>query len=448
MKGIRDCRAIHRCIALCDRENVAGSMSLYQEFIDRGLLAQCTDPEAVQNLLDNEKVTFYIGFDPTADSLHVGHFMQLKIMAHMQRAGHRPIALLGGGTGMIGDPSGKSDMRRMMTKETIAHNIECFKKQMSRFIDVSDGKALFVNNADWLYNLNYIDFLRDIGPHFSVNRMLAAECYKARLETGLTFLEFNYMLLQSFDFFKLYTDYGCKLQLGGDDQWSNIIGGVELIRRKLGGEAYGLTFKLLTTSEGKKMGKTEKGAVWLDPEKTPPYDFFQYWRNIADADVINCLKMLTFLSLDEISKYEKLEGSELNAAKELLAYELTRLVHGEQEAKKALEAARTLFSAGGISENMPTCTLTAENFTDGKITVIDMLVAGKLAPSKGEARRLIQQGGVSICDEKVTSIDTALSAEDFASRDIIVRKGKKVFMRYTVSLSILPFLPRILPRAI
>jgi|LSQX01.2.fsa_nt_gb tyrosyl-tRNA synthetase len=433
MKGIRDCRAIHRCIALCDRENVAGSMSLYQEFIDRGLLAQCTDPEAVQNLLDNEKVTFYIGFDPTADSLHVGHFMQLKIMAHMQRAGHRPIALLGGGTGMIGDPSGKSDMRRMMTKETIAHNIECFKKQMSRFIDVSDGKALFVNNADWLYNLNYIDFLRDIGPHFSVNRMLAAECYKARLETGLTFLEFNYMLLQSFDFFKLYTDYGCKLQLGGDDQWSNIIGGVELIRRKLGGEAYGLTFKLLTTSEGKKMGKTEKGAVWLDPEKTPPYDFFQYWRNIADADVINCLKMLTFLSLDEISKYEKLEGSELNAAKELLAYELTRLVHGEQEAKKALEAARTLFSAGGISENMPTCTLTAENFTDGKITVIDMLVAGKLAPSKGEARRLIQQGGVSICDEKVTSIDTALSAEDFASRDIIVRKGKKVFMRYTVS---------------
>ncbi len=433
MKGIRDCRAIHRCIALCDRENVAGSMSLYQEFIDRGLLAQCTDPEAVQNLLDNEKVTFYIGFDPTADSLHVGHFMQLKIMAHMQRAGHRPIALLGGGTGMIGDPSGKSDMRRMMTKETIAHNIECFKKQMSRFIDVSDGKALFVNNADWLYNLNYIDFLREIGPHFSVNRMLAAECYKARLETGLTFLEFNYMLLQSFDFFKLYTDYGCKLQLGGDDQWSNIIGGVELIRRKLGGEAYGLTFKLLTTSEGKKMGKTEKGAVWLDPEKTPPYDFFQYWRNIADADVINCLKMLTFLSLDEISKYEKLEGSELNAAKELLAYELTRLVHGEQEAKKALEAARTLFSAGGISENMPTCTLTAENFTDGKITVIDMLVAGKLAPSKGEARRLIQQGGVSICDEKVTSIDTALSAEDFASRDIIVRKGKKVFMRYTVS---------------
>ncbi len=333
MKGIRDCRAIHRCIALCDRENVAGSMSLYQEFIDRGLLAQCTDPEAVQNLLDNEKVTFYIGFDPTADSLHVGHFMQLKIMAHMQRAGHRPIALLGGGTGMIGDPSGKSDMRRMMTKETIAHNIECFKKQMSRFIDVSDGKALFVNNADWLYNLNYIDFLRDIGPHFSVNRMLAAECYKARLETGLTFLEFNYMLLQSFDFFKLYTDYGCKLQLGGDDQWSNIIGGVELIRRKLGGEAYGLTFKLLTTSEGKKMGKTEKGAVWLDPEKTPPYDFFQYWRNIADADVINCLKMLTFLSLDEISKYEKLEGSELNAAKELLAYELTRLVHGEHEAK-------------------------------------------------------------------------------------------------------------------
>lgn len=407
-------------------------MSLYQEFIDRGLLAQCTDPEAVQKLLDNEKVTFYIGFDPTADSLHVGHFLQIKIMSHMQRAGHRPIALFGGGTGMIGDPSGKSDMRKMLTKETIAHNIECFKKQMSRLLDTSDGKALFVNNADWLYNLNYIDFLRDIGPHFSVNRMLAAECYKARLETGLTFLEFNYMLLQSYDFYRLYNDYGCKIQLGGDDQWSNIIGGVELIRRKGSGEAYGLTFKLLTTSEGKKMGKTEKGAVWLDPEKTPPYDFFQYWRNIADADVINCLKMLTFLPLDEIAKYEKLEGSELNTAKEVLAYELTKLVHGEEEAAKALEAARAIFAAGGISENMPTVVLTADNFVDGKINVIDLLVAGKLAPSKGEARRLIQQGGVTICDEKVASIDVAVTAEDFASRDIIVKKGKKVFVRFTV----------------
>lgn len=407
-------------------------MSLYQEFIDRGLLAQCTDPEAVQKLLDNEKVTFYIGFDPTADSLHVGHFLQIKIMSHMQRAGHRPIALFGGGTGMIGDPSGKSDMRKMLTKETIAHNIECFKKQMSRLLDTSDGKALFVNNADWLYNLNYIDFLRDIGPHFSVNRMLAAECYKARLETGLTFLEFNYMLLQSYDFYRLYNDYGCKIQLGGDDQWSNIIGGVELIRRKGSGEAYGLTFKLLTTSEGKKMGKTEKGAVWLDPEKTPPYDFFQYWRNIADADVINCLKMLTFLPLDEIAKYEKLEGSELNTAKEVLAYELTKLVHGTEEADKALEAARAIFAAGGISENMPTVVLTADNFVDGKINVIDLLVAGKLAPSKGEARRLIQQGGVTICDEKVASIDVALTAEDFASRDIIVKKGKKVFVRFTV----------------
>ncbi|HHW25163.1 MAG TPA: tyrosine--tRNA ligase [Bacillota bacterium] len=407
-------------------------MSIIQEFTDRGLLAQCTDLEAVDKLLDNEKVTFYIGFDPTADSLHVGHFLQMKIMAHMQRAGHRPIALLGGGTGMIGDPTGKSDMRKMLSKETIDHNIECFKKQMSRFIDISEGKALFINNADWLLGLNYIEFLRDIGPHFSVNRMLAAECYKARLETGLTFLEFNYMLLQSYDFYRLYLDYGCKLQLGGDDQWSNIIGGVELIRRKVGGEAYGLTFKLLTNSEGKKMGKTEKGAVWLDPEKTPPYDFFQYWRNIADADVINCLKMLTFLPLDEIAKYEKLEGSELNVAKELLAFELTKLVHGEEEANKALEAARTLFSAGGISENMPTCVLSSDDFKDGKIKVVDMLVLGKLAPSKGEARRLIQQGGVAVCDEKVASIDAELSAEDFATRDIIVKKGKKVFMRYTI----------------
>jgi len=408
------------------------SMSIIQEFTDRGLLAQCTDLEAVDKLLDNEKVTFYIGFDPTADSLHVGHFLQMKIMAHMQRAGHRPIALLGGGTGMIGDPTGKSDMRKMLSKETIDHNIECFKKQMSRFIDISEGKALFINNADWLLGLNYIEFLRDIGPHFSVNRMLAAECYKARLETGLTFLEFNYMLLQSYDFYRLYLDYGCKLQLGGDDQWSNIIGGVELIRRKVGGEAYGLTFKLLTNSEGKKMGKTEKGAVWLDPEKTPPYDFFQYWRNIADADVINCLKMLTFLPLDEIAKYEKLEGSELNVAKELLAFELTKLVHGEEEANKALEAARTLFSASGISENMPTCVLSSDDFKDGKIKVVDMLVLGKLAPSKGEARRLIQQGGVAVCDEKVASIDAELSAEDFATRDIIVKKGKKVFMRYTI----------------
>jgi tyrosyl-tRNA synthetase len=412
---------------------MVNKMSLFKEFIDRGLLAQCTDPETLEKLLDSERVTFYIGFDPTADSLHVGHFLQLKIMAHMQRAGHRPIALLGGGTGMIGDPSGKSDMRRMLSKETIAHNIECFKQQMSRFIDISEGKALFVNNAEWLYNLNYIDFLRDIGPYFSVNRMLAAECYKARLETGLTFLEFNYMLLQSYDFYRLYNDYNCKVQLGGDDQWSNIIGGVELIRRKDGGEAYGMTFKLLTTSEGKKMGKTEKGAVWLDKEKTPPYDFFQYWRNIADADVINCLKMLTFLPLDEIAKYESLRGSELNAAKELLAFELTRLVHGEDEAQKALDAARAIFADGGISDDMPTCTLTAGDFADGKISVIDMLVAAKLAPSKGEARRLIQQGGVIVCDEKVTSLDAALTADDFVSRDVIVKKGKKTFMRYTLA---------------
>ena len=408
-------------------------MSLYQEFIDRGLLAQSTDAEAIQKLLDNDRVTFYIGFDPTADSLHVGHFMQLKIMAHMQRAGHRPIALLGGGTGMIGDPSGKSDMRRMLTRETIAANIERFKVQMSKFIDISDGRALFVNNADWLYNLNYIDFLRDIGPCFSVNRMLAAECYKARLETGLTFLEFNYMILQSYDFYRLYSDYGCRLQLGGDDQWSNIIGGVELIRRKSGGDAYGMTFRLLTNSEGKKMGKTERGAVWLDAEKTPPYEFFQYWRNIGDADVINCLKMLTFLPLDEINGYEKLEGSALNAVKETLAFEVTKLVHGEDEARRALDAARALFAAGGVSDDMPSCALGADKFTNDKITVIDMLVASKLAPSKGEARRLIQQGGVFVCEEKIDSFDAALAADDFRAKDIILRKGKKVFVRFTLA---------------
>ena len=399
-------------------------MSLYKEFIDRGLLAQTTDAEKLQDLLDNEKLTFYIGFDPTADSLHVGHFMQLKIMAHMQRAGHRPIALLGGG---------KSDMRKIMTRETIAHNIECFKVQMSKFIDISEGKALFVNNADWLLGLNYIEFLRDIGPYFSVNRMLAAECYKSRLETGLTFLEFNYMLLQSYDFYRLYNDYGCKLQLGGDDQWSNIIGGVELVRRKMGGEAYGMTFKLLTNSEGKKMGKTERGAVWLDAEKTPPYEFFQYWRNIGDADVINCLKMLTFLPMDEIEKFARLEGSELNAAKETLAYELTKLIHGESEAAAALETARALFTSGGASADMPTHTLTADAFTDGKVTVIDMLIAAKLAPSKGEARRLIGQGGVFLCDDKISAFDAALTEADFKARDIIIRKGKKVFVRFTLA---------------
>ena len=404
-------------------------MGLYKEFEERGMIAQATDPEAIEKLLDSEKVTFYIGFDPTADSLHVGHFLQMKIMAHMQQHGHHPIALFGGGTGMIGDPSGKSDMRKMMTKETIAHNIECFKAQMSKFIDVSDGKATFVNNGDWLLDMNYIDFLRDIGVHFSVNRMLSAECYKARLERGLTFLEFNYMLMQSYDFYKLNNDFGCKLEFGGDDQWSNIIGGVELIRRKTGKEAYGLTFTLLTNSEGKKMGKTEKGAVWLDPEKTPPYEFFQYWRNVGDADVIKCLKLLTFLPMAEIREYEKLEGSEINKAKEVLAYEVTKLIHGTEEAEKALNAARAVFGAGTASADMPTTEVGADAFADGKITVVDLMILSKLAASKGEARRLITQGGITLNDEKVTDIAAAVSKETFAE-PVIIKKGKKVFHKF------------------
>ena len=407
-------------------------MNIYEEFKARGLLAQCTNEEAIRDLLENEKVTFYIGFDPTADSLHVGHFMQMKIMAHMQRAGHRPIALFGGGTGMIGDPSGKTDMRKMLTKETIAHNIECFKKQMSKFIDTSDDKAVFVNNGDWLLNLNYVDFLRDVGPHFSVNKMLSAECYKSRMERGLTFLEFNYMIMQSYDFYKLFEDYGCRIEFGGDDQWSNIIGGVELIRRKKGEEAYGMTFRLLTNSEGKKMGKTEKGAVWLDPEKTSPYEFFQYWRNVGDADVIKCLKMLTFLSLEEIAEYERLEGSELNRAKEVLAYELTKLVHNEEEANKALDASRALFSTGGSIENMPKTVLKSENFTDGEINIMDMLTVSKLCPSKGEARRLIAQGGISAGDEKVTDFAKNFKISDFEGDGLIVKKGKKTFHRFTL----------------
>ena len=404
-------------------------MGLYKEFEERGMIAQATDPEAIEKLLDSEKVTFYIGFDPTADSLHVGHFLQMKIMAHMQQHGHHPIALFGGGTGMIGDPSGKSDMRKMLTKETIAHNIACFKEQMAKFIDVSDGKATFVNNGDWLLDMNYIDFLRDIGVHFSVNRMLSAECYKARLERGLTFLEFNYMLMQSYDFYKLNEDFGCRLEFGGDDQWSNIIGGVELIRRKTGKEAYGLTFTLLTNSEGKKMGKTEKGAVWLDPEKTPPYEFFQYWRNVGDADVIKCLKLLTFLPMDQIREYEKLEGSEINKAKEVLAYEVTKLIHGEAEAEKALSAARAVFGAGAVSADMPTTEVSADAFTDGKITVVDLMVLSKLAASKGEARRLITQGGITLNDEKVTDIAATVSTDTF-SEPVIIKKGKKVFHKF------------------
>ena len=406
-------------------------MSVFQEFKDRGLLAQSTNEEAIQKLLDTEKVTFYIGFDPTADSLHVGHFMQMKIMAHMQQAGHRPIAIFGGGTAMIGDPTGKSDMRKMLTPEMINHNIECFKQQMAKFIDISDGKALFINNGDWLLNLNYIDFLREIGVHFSVNRMLAAECYKSRLETGLTFLEFNYMLMQGYDFYKLHQDYNCTLQFGGDDQWSNILGGVELVRRKSGKEVYGMTFKLLENSDGKKMGKTEKGAIWLDANKTPPYEFFQYWRNIDDADVIKCMKMLTFMPVEEIMEYAKLEGSDINKAKEVFAYEVTKLIHGEDEANKALETARQVFAGSGISDDMPTTELTADNFTDGKISVLDMLVISKLAPSKSEARRLVQQNSISINEEKVDAIDAALDTAFFAN-DVVVKKGKKIYQRFII----------------
>lgn len=408
-------------------------MGVFQELSDRGMIAQATNKEAIEKMLDNEKVVFYVGFDPTADSLHIGHFIQLKVMAHLQRAGHTPIAIFGGGTAMIGDPSGKNEMRRMMTKTEINHNIDRFKKQMARFIDTADGKALFINNGDWLDHLNYIEFLRDVGPHFSINRMLAAECYKSRLETGLTFLEFNYMLMQSYDFYRLFCDYGCRLECGGDDQWSNIIGGVELIRRKTGQEVFGLTFKLLLTSEGKKMGKTEKGALWLDPEKTPPYDFFQYWRNIDDADVINCMRMLTFMPLDEIAKYEKMTGSELNAAKEKLAYEVTTLIHGKEEADRALEAARQLFAGSGRSENMPTTEISASDFTDGVIMVTDLLCKSGLAPSKSEAKRLILQGGILVNDQKIERIDAAVSAADFPGGELIIKKGKKTYHRFVLA---------------
>lgn len=405
-------------------------MSLMQEFKDRGMLAQMTDEEKIKELFDGEPFSFYIGFDPTADSLHVGHFIQMKIMAHMQKAGHRPIVIFGGGTATIGDPSGKNDMRRMMSREEIDHNVEMFKLQMAKFIDISDGKAVFVNNADWLLDLNYVDFIRNIGRHFNVNRMLAAECYKARLEKGgLTFLEFNYMLMQSYDFYVLNRDYGCKMELGGDDQWSNIIGGVELVRKMTGEDVYGMTFNLLTNSEGKKMGKTEKGAVWLNAEKTSPYEFFQYWRNIGDKDVIKCMKMLTFMPLKEIAEYEKLEGSELNRAKEKLAYELTMLIHGKDEADKALESAKSIFSAGSMAENMPTTTLSDENFIDGMIGINEMLTLSKLAPSKREARTLIQQGGVFVNDNKVTDFAMKLTKGDF-KEPVLVRKGKKSFHKF------------------
>ena len=406
-------------------------MGVYEELLNRGMIAQCTDEEKVRDMLNNQKIKFYIGFDPTADSLHVGHFVQIMVMSHMQKAGHTPIALFGGGTGMIGDPSGKTDMRKMLTKETINHNIECFKKQMSKLVDFSDGKAIMVNNGDWLLNLNYIDFLREVGVHFSVNNMLAAECYKQRLERGLSFFELNYMLMQSYDFLCLNRKYDCKLELGGDDQWSNILGGVRLCRKCDGKDVYGLTFALLLTSEGKKMGKTEGGAVWLDPEKTSPYDFYQYWRNIGDADVIKCMRMLTFMPLEEIAEYEKLEGAGLNSAKEKLAYEVTKLIHGQIEADKAQSAAKALFGGGADNSNMPTTSLSDDDLTDGEIAILDIMQKAGLIPSKGEGRRLVQQGGVSVDDEKVTDISLKFTKEQL-EKGIIIKKGKKVFHKITM----------------
>ena len=407
-------------------------MKIYEELQARGLLAQLTDAEEIRELINEGKATFYIGFDPTADSLHVGHFMALCLMKRLQEAGNKPIALIGGGTGMIGDPSGRSDLRTMMTRETIEHNCECFKKQMSRFIDFSEGKALMVNNADWLTDLNYIEFIRDIGVHFSVNRMLTAECYKQRMEKGLSFLEFNYMIMQSYDFLELYKRYGCNMQFGGDDQWSNMLGGTELIRRKLGKDAYAMTITLLLNSEGKKMGKTQKGAVWLDPNKTSPFEFYQYWRNVADADVLKCLRMLTFLPLEQIDEMDKWEGSQLNQAKEILAYELTNLVHGEEEAEKAKEAAKALFAGGGNSENIPTVVLEDEQFTNGSIDILAILVAAGMAASRSEARRAVEQGGVTVKGEKVTDVKTAYGKEEIVAEKFMVKKGKKSFKKIEV----------------
>ena len=407
-------------------------MQIYEELQARGLIAQVTDEEEIRELINNGKATFYIGFDPTADSLHVGHFMALCLMKRLQMAGNKPIALVGGGTGYIGDPSGRTDMRSMMTPEQIQHNCECFKKQMSKFIDFSDGKALMVNNADWLLDLNYIDFLREVGPHFSVNNMLRAECYKQRMEKGLSFLEFNYMIMQSYDFYMLYQKYGCNMQFGGDDQWSNMLGGTELIRRKLGKDAYAMTITLLLNSEGKKMGKTQSGAVWLDPNKTSPFDFYQYWRNVNDADVIKCMRLLTFLPLEEIDEMAKWEGSELNKAKEILAYQLTELVHGEEEAKKAQEGARALFS-GADTSHMPTTELSEEDFDEeGKIDLITLLIKAELVPSRSEGRRAIQQGGVSIDGEKLTDIYHTVEKDAFAGDGIVLKRGKKKFKKICV----------------
>lgn len=400
-------------------------MTLYEELVARGLIAQVTDEKEISDMINNGKATFYIGFDPTADSLHVGHFMALCLMKRLQMAGNKPIALLGGGTGMIGDPSGKSDMRKMLTKEDIEHNIDCFKKQMSRFIDFSEGKAVMVNNADWLLGLNYVDVLREVGACFSVNKMLTYECYKQRMERGLTFLEFNYMIMQSYDFYMLYQKYGCTMQFGGDDQWANMLGGTELIRKKLGKDAHAMTITLLLNSEGKKMGKTEKGAVWLDPEKTPPYDFYQYWRNVADADVMKCIRMLTFLPIEEIEAMKDWEGSQLNKAKEILAYELTKLVHGEEEAQKAQEGAKALFGGGGNTENMPSTEIPAAEIPEEGINIMDLLVKTGLAPSKSEARRLVQQGGISVDDVKVTDPNAPVKIDG----EVIIKKGKKVFRK-------------------
>ena len=402
-------------------------MKIYDELVARGLIAQVTDEDEIKELINNGKAVFYIGFDPTADSLHVGHFMALCLMKRLQMAGNRPIALLGGGTGMIGDPSGRSDLRKMLTKEDIDHNIACFKKQMSRFIEFGEDKAMMVNNADWLLDLNYVEVLREVGTCFSVNNMLRAECYKQRMEKGLSFLEFNYMIMQSYDFYHLFKEYGCNMQFGGDDQWSNMLGGTELIRKKLGKDAYAMTITLLMNSEGKKMGKTASGAVWLDPEKTSPYEFYQYWRNVGDQDVLKCIRMLTFLPLEEIDAMSDWEGSQLNEAKDILAYELTKLVHGEEEAEKAREASKALFGGGMDSANMPTTTLADEDFTDGKIDILEILVKTGITKSRGEGRRLVQQGGVSADDKKVADIGLSFTADQLKAEPVIIKKGKKIF---------------------
>ena len=406
-------------------------MTIYDELVARGLIAQVTDEEEIKEMINNGKATFYIGFDPTADSLHVGHFMALCLMKRLQMAGNKPVVLIGGGTAMIGDPSGRSDVRQMMTTETINHNVECFKKQMSRFIDFSEDKAILVNNADWLMDLNYIDVLREVGPHFSVNRMLTHECYKQRMERGLTFLEFNYMIMQSYDFYELFQKYGCNMQFGGDDQWANMLGGTELIRRKLGKDAYAMTITLLLNSEGKKMGKTQSGAVWLDPNKTSPFEFYQYWRNVSDQDVLKCLRMLTFLPIEQIDEMDKWEGSKLNEAKDILAYELTQLVHGEEEAAKAREASKALFTTGSAA-NMPTETITEDIFTDGSVDILQLLISANLATSRNEARRAVEQGGVSVNGEKVTDTHASYTKDDFAE-EFILKKGKKKFCKVTMA---------------